>query len=228
MIRIRLIFDQGYGISNCWYPIKHDTVDGIINDLMGRFGIKDFMLEMDGFKFLTDGLTRLLFKDNDLVYVRQLSRKRSMQDLDGNKRIKYDVNQEIIDSVDSADEYCSETSIEHENELETLIDCSIPKNDYPDETSFHLSVNATNDMYDQDSSDGSSVFSSNIHSKKDDSTKEDKSLIDSTSTLQKDSYNTVQPAIKDKSEENDRLDTYDGNKVEDLSMEGNRIFYSHV
>lgn len=178
MTRVKLIFDDIFGISNCWYPInscRDFTVDNITCDLMGRFGVGKVVLEMDGFKFLGDGMARLLFKDNDQINVRSVSKKRSLNNMLSSKRIKLvkeDMghdgivkNEEIVFGfVDSADEYCSESSIECEDELNTLVNhkTSLKQLENQDDTSFHLSVNATSAIKDLESSDTSSVSSNDM------------------------------------------------------------------
>jgi hypothetical protein len=168
MPRVKLIFDQRFGIANCWYPLDssiHETVSNVTGDLLSRFGVKDLVLEMDGYTFLEDGSTRLLFKDNDEISVRSVANKRIATEQDDcRKKIKLEnklpveSSLDVVDLVDSADEY--ESSLDLGEESETLINPTAILSESAqdkDENSFHLSVNATSAIQDQDSSDASSV-----------------------------------------------------------------------
>jgi hypothetical protein len=161
MPRVKLIF-QGFGIANCWYPIDSglETVDNVTTDLLKRFPLKDIALEMDGHKFLGDGLTRLLFKDNDEITVRPIKRSYALclgedgSNDDVQKKIKESslsvpLTDDVVDLIDSADEYESTVWSGEESDAAVLKE--------QDDVSFHLSVDATAVIQDQDSSDASSV-----------------------------------------------------------------------
>jgi hypothetical protein len=252
MPRLKLIFDQGFGIANCWYPLDssmHETVSNLTRDLLLRFGVKDLVLEMDGYIFLEDGLTRLLFKDNDEISVKSVANKRvaTAQD-DCRKKIKLEtklpvaLSLDVGDLVDSADEY--ESSLDLEDESETLINSAAMLTESvqeKDDHSFHLSVNATSAIQDQDSSDASSVSLADVEMgsiddqvlKKDSSTigKEPSGKDDSVDTKETSREYEKSESSKDTGDKNvyfedkgnaqlakERFVYYDGGKPEDMTI----------
>ena len=129
---------------------------------MVKFGLQELVLELDGFRFLGDGNSRHLLKDNDQIHVRSLSRLMSQESIKNAKIIHSEKNESLKnlkghlafeDFVDSADEYCSESS---EGSCKSILSKKNGKLESPTITSFHLPINSQSVIQDQDSSDSES------------------------------------------------------------------------
>lgn len=70
------------GIPNCWFSIdrKHASVSDLISAIRSEFELPEIQLEMDGFLLLESGTTMDLLRENDLIYVLPISRKRIKTD----------------------------------------------------------------------------------------------------------------------------------------------------